>query len=81
MNFAPGQDLHGQMVLRSVQLRELLRAHGYRNGDGVSGDGLRLVKRVAAEHGLRDWPYTRTPADYDALISAVTDTLNNATGA
>jgi len=35
------------------------------------GAFIRLVTRVARQRGLRDWPHTRTPADYHALIAAV----------
>jgi len=37
--------------------------------------GIQLVSRVAKAHGLRDWPHTQTPADYDALIDVVREAL------
>lgn len=62
---------------RSRKLQELLREAGYRKGDGVSTAGLLLVSRVAKRDGLRDWPDTRSLADYDALISAVAAELSH----
>ncbi len=56
---------------RSLRLQALLMAAGYRKRNGVSTAGIRLVSRVARQHRLRDWPNTRSWADYEALIDAV----------
>lgn len=56
---------------RSQRLQSILRAAGYQRRGGVSGEGLRLVSRVARRSGLRDWPNTTTWKDYDELIAAV----------
>jgi len=62
------------MVLKSQELQQLLRQHGFaKPGSGsVTAAGCNLVRQVAKLRGLRDWPDTRTPEDYDALIAAVT---------
>jgi len=66
-------------VEKSLQLQELLRAAGFGAGAGVSTAGIRLVSSVARREGLRDWPFTKTLQDYDALIAAVAKELG-ATG-
>ena len=66
---------------RSHRLQRILRQAGFHRGGGVSGDGLRLVSRVAGGRGLRDWPQTKTWADYDALIEAVSHEIKEAHGA
>jgi hypothetical protein len=58
-------------VERSLRLQRILRDAGYRKGSGISNQGIRLVSRVAKRERLRDWPNTRSWADYDALIAAV----------
>jgi hypothetical protein len=74
---APCSQFDDTMAMRSLQLQELLRSHHFRKGDGVSGAGLALVTRLAKQRGGRDWPHTRTVADYDLLIRAVTDHFAN----
>jgi len=62
---------HDPMVERSLTLQRMLRAAGYVKRDGVATAGIRLVSRLAKEHGLRDWPHTQTVEDYDALIAVL----------
>jgi hypothetical protein len=59
-------------VERSLRLQRILRDAGHRKGSGVSNKGIRLVSRVAKRERIRDWPHTRSWADYDVLIAAVT---------
>lgn len=66
---------------RSHRLQRILRQAGFQRRGGVSGDGLRLVSRVARAAGVRDWPQTKTWADYDALIAAVSHEIKEAHGA
>jgi hypothetical protein len=65
-------------VERSLELQRLLIDHGYgrKSGSGITSSGLRLVSSIARAAGLRDWPHTRTFADYDALIAAVQSYLD-----
>lgn len=67
-------------VERSHRLQDILRAAGFRKGNGISGEGIRLVSRVAKREGIRDWPHTRTWSDYDSLIAAVEKELGNVAG-
>lgn len=62
---------HDPRVERSLTLQRMLRAAGYVKRDGVATAGIRLVSRLAKEHGLRDWPHTRDVDDYDALIAVL----------
>jgi hypothetical protein len=63
------------MGRRSMTLRQILCAAGFVKGNGVATAGIRLVSRLAKEHGLRDWPKTRTIKDYDALIKVTREAL------
>jgi hypothetical protein len=56
---------------RSLLLQRILRDAGYQKGSGICNKGIRLVSQVAKQERLRDWPHTRSWADYDALIAAV----------
>lgn len=56
---------------KSAELQALLTGAGFVKGGGVSSDGLALVKRLAQEQGIRDWPDTRHAEDYERLIAAV----------
>jgi hypothetical protein len=68
---APGSAFLATMAQRSQVLQGMLGAAGYKDGEGVGTPGIRLVSRLAKANGLRDWPYTRTVADYDALIEVM----------
>ena len=57
-----------EMGKRSKTLQRILRNAGFVKGGGIGTAGIRLVSRLAKQHGLRDWPHTRTVQDYDALI-------------
>ena len=74
----PGVLLAG-FAERSQRLQGILRQAGYQRLGGVSGEGLRLVSRVARAAGLRDWTNTNTWADYDALIAAVSTQIQSHT--
>lgn len=37
----------------------------------TGGEGIRLVKRLAKENKVKDWPDTKCPCDYRALIRLV----------
>lgn len=78
MKLARTNDLHNKMGKQSAILQQLLREAGYGRGNGVSAAGCQLVTRLAREKNLRDWPATRTPEDYEALIVAVAEHLNKA---
>jgi len=65
---APGSAFLATMGQRSQTLQRILGAAGYKDGGGVGTPGIRLVSQLAKSNKLRDWPYTRTVADYDKLI-------------
>lgn len=67
--------IHAGFVERSLRLQGILQDAGYKKGSGVSTQGIRLVSRVAKREQLRDWPHARTWADYDRLLTAVTEEI------
>lgn len=64
------------MVERSLTLQRLLREASYVKESGaISTNGFALVRHLAHEHHLRDWPETRNVQDYDALIEVLSEHL------
>ncbi|MFZ4856129.1 MAG: PLxRFG domain-containing protein [Desulfuromonadaceae bacterium] len=66
------EDVAYLLPQKSKELRQVLIDAGYVKPSGdVSTAGISLVKRLAKENKLRDWPNTRDVADYNALIDVV----------
>ena len=63
----------------SWDLQEILIKAGFvKKGGGVSSEGIKLVSRIAKEKALRDWAHTRHVDDYNSLIQAVREHLEEA---
>jgi len=62
------------MALHSKTLQAMIDQAGMTRGAGI-----RLVAKLAREHGLRDWPDTRNEGDYLDLIEVLAEHFETAT--